>query len=151
MHSNWVLIIIIIQKICAHIIHPAGCSRCESRNTGASPFSFTIPGGGGGVSVLGYTTHGTSSFNESIMVKCLAQGHKRCDRPGRDSNPHSDNTRTWLLCTKPLGHVTPQVVVFILCGISKLNLQHIGNYFTFLNNYLIHPRQKIFLGRLIPS
>ena len=21
------------------------------------------------------------------MVKCLAQGHKRCDRPGRDLNP----------------------------------------------------------------
>ena len=42
------IIIITIQKICsfAHI-HPAGCSRRESRNTGASPFSFTI-------SVLGY-------------------------------------------------------------------------------------------------
>ena len=25
------------------------------------------------------------------MVKCLAQGHKRRDRPGRDSNPHSDS------------------------------------------------------------
>ena len=33
--------------------------------------------------------------DEAIMVKCLAQGHKRRDRPGRDSNPHSDNTRTW--------------------------------------------------------
>ena len=33
-----------------------------------------------------YTTHGTYSFtshpkNEAIMVKCLAQGHKRRDRP----------------------------------------------------------------------
>ena len=40
-----IIIIIIIIKICnAHIshIHPAGCSRRESRNTGASPFSFTI-------------------------------------------------------------------------------------------------------------
>ena len=27
------------------------------------------------------------------MVKCLAQGHKCRDRPGRDSNPHSDNIR----------------------------------------------------------
>ena len=41
------------------------------------------------------------------MVKCLAQGHKRCDRPGRDSNPHSDNIRTWVQCTRPLGHDTP--------------------------------------------
>ena len=37
-----------------------------------------------------YTTHGTYSFtsypkDEAIMVKCLAQGHKRRDRPGRDS------------------------------------------------------------------
>ena len=30
--------------------------------------------------------------DEAIMVECLAQGHKRRDRPGRDSNPHSDNT-----------------------------------------------------------
>ena len=32
--------------------------------------------------------------DEAIMVKCLAQGHKRRHRPGRDSNPHSGNTRT---------------------------------------------------------
>ena len=30
------------NKICSAHIHPAGCSRRESRNTGASPFSFTI-------------------------------------------------------------------------------------------------------------
>ena len=46
-----------------------------------------------------YTTHGTYIFTshpkgEAIMVKCLAQGHKHRDRPGRDSNPHSGNTRT---------------------------------------------------------
>ena len=34
-----------------------------------------------------YTTHGTYSFtshlkDEAIMFKCLAQGHKRRDRPG---------------------------------------------------------------------
>ena len=39
-----------------------------------------------------YTTHGTYSFtshpkDEAITVKCLAQGHKRRDRPARDSNP----------------------------------------------------------------
>ena len=62
-----------------------------------------------------YTTHGTYSFtshpkDEAIMVKCLAQGHKRRDRPGRDSNPHSGNTRTWVQCTRPLGHNTPKGV-----------------------------------------
>ena len=59
-----------------------------------------------------YTTHGTYSFtshpkDEAIMVKCLAQGHKSRDRPGRDSNPHSDNTRTWVQWTRPLSHDTP--------------------------------------------
>ena len=59
-----------------------------------------------------YTTHRTYSFtshpkDEAIMVKCLAQGHKRCDRPGRDSNSHSGNTRTRVQCTRPLGHNTP--------------------------------------------
>ena len=58
-----------------------------------------------------YTTHGTYSFtshpkDEAIMVKCLAQGRKRRDRPGRDSNSHSGNTRTWVQCTRPLGHNT---------------------------------------------
>ena len=59
-----------------------------------------------------YTTHGTCSFtshpkDEAIMVKCLAQGLKQHDQPCRDSNPHSDNTRTWVQCTRPLGHDTP--------------------------------------------
>ena len=58
-----------------------------------------------------YTTHGTYSFtshpkDEAIMVKCHAQGHKRRDWPGRDSYPHSGNTRTWVQCTGPLGHDT---------------------------------------------
>ena len=62
-----------------------------------------------------YTTHGTYSFtshpkDEAIMVKCLAQGHKRRDRPGLDSNPHSDNARTWVQCTRPLGHNTPKLI-----------------------------------------
>ena len=41
------------------------------------------------------------------MVKCLAQGHKRRNRQGRDSNSHSDNTRTSIQCMRPLGHGTP--------------------------------------------
>ena len=56
-----------------------------------------------------YTTHGTYSFtshpkDEAIMVKCLAQGHKCCDRPGRDSNSHSGNTRTWVQCSATTLH-----------------------------------------------
>ena len=40
-----------------------------------------------GLFYMHYTTHGTYSFtshpkDESIMVKCLFQGHKRRDRPG---------------------------------------------------------------------
>ena len=101
-----------IQKICsAHTcIHLAGCSRRESRNTGASPFSFTISVLGSSMFIAQYT--GPYSFtshpkDEAIMVKCLAQGHKRRDRAGRDSNPHSINTRTRVQCTRLLGHDTP--------------------------------------------
>ena len=93
------------DKICSAYtcIHPAGCSRRESRNTGSSPFSFTI-------SVLGSFTCITQHTGPTaIMVKCLAQGHKRRDRPGRDSNSHSGNARTWVQCTRPLGHNTPWV------------------------------------------
>ena len=60
-----------------------------------------------------YTTHGTYSFtshpkDEAIVVKYLAQGGYKCrDQPGRDSNPHSDNTRNWVQCTRPLGNNTP--------------------------------------------
>ena len=59
-----------------------------------------------------HTTQGTYSFtshpkDEAIMVKCLAQGPKHHDRPGWDSNPYSDNTRTWVQCARPPGHYTP--------------------------------------------
>ena len=64
---------------------------------------------------LHYTTHGTYSFtshpkDEAIMVECLAQGHKRRDRPGRIWTHYSDNTRTWVQCTWPLGHDTPLII-----------------------------------------
>ena len=63
-----------------------------------------------------YTTHGTYSFtshpkDEAIMVKCLAQGHKHRDRPGQDSNPHSENIRNWVQCTRPLGHDTTLTLI----------------------------------------
>ena len=68
-----------------------------------------------------YTTHGTYSFTShpkdeaNIMVKCLAQGHKRRDRPCWDSNPHSDNARTWVQCTRPFSHDTPHEFLSISC------------------------------------
>ena len=81
-----------------HSAHDFGVFCCHSRNTGAIPFSFTI-------SVLGsFTSHPKDG---AIAVKCLAQGHECCDRPGRDLNSHSDNTRTWAQRTRPLGHDTP--------------------------------------------
>ena len=46
------------------------------------------------------------------MVKCLAQGHKRRDW---DLNPHSDNARTWVQCTRPLGHDTHNTFAHIFC------------------------------------
>ena len=80
-----------------------------------------------------YTTHGTYSFtshpkDEAIMVKCLAQGHKRRDLPGRDSNPHSGNTRTWVQCTRPLGHNTPSrhsnsCIVEFLLNFQQINIE----------------------------
>ena len=92
-----------------------------------------------------YTTHGTYSFtshpkkDEAIMVKCLAQGHKYRDRPGRDSNSHSGNTRTWVQCTRPLSHNTQMFRQKYLCVhvtlilnsnpwilISKLQMLFIG-------------------------
>ena len=44
---------------------------------------------------LVHGTYGLTSHpkDEAIMVKGLAQGQHR-DRPFRDSNPHSDKTRT---------------------------------------------------------
>ena len=44
---------------------------------------------------LVHGTYGLTSHpkDEAIMVKCPAQGHKRHDRLGRDSNSHSDNSQ----------------------------------------------------------
>ena len=51
-----------------------------------------------------YTTHGTYSFtshpkDEAIVVKCLAQGHKCCNRPGFE------------LESNTLGHDTPAEIL----------------------------------------
>ena len=65
---------------------------------------------------LVHGTYGLTSHpkEEAIMDKCLAWGHKRHDQPGRDSNPHPDATRTWVRCTRPLGHDTSQCCTFLL-------------------------------------
>ena len=89
-----------IQKICsAHISTLLGAQGANPETPGQAPLLFhdKCPG----FFYVHYTTHGTYTFtshpkDEAIMVKCLAQGHKRRDRPGRDSNPHSDNARTWV-------------------------------------------------------
>ena len=87
---------------CAHI-HPAGYSRRESRNTGASPFSFTI-------SVLGsftcITQHtGPTALRpirrtKQLWLSVLLKDISTMTKPCRYSNPHSDNTRTWVQCTR---------------------------------------------------
>ena len=56
-----------------------------------------------------YLVHGTNGLtfrSKDKSIKCLPQGYKGQDWPGRDSNPHVDNTRTWVRCTRPLGHDT---------------------------------------------
>ena len=64
-------------------------------------------------------------MDEAIMVKGLAQGHKRRDQSGWDSNPHPDNTGTWIQYTRPLGHGTPywiQTTYFICAILLKVSL-----------------------------
>ena len=84
-----------------------------TRNTGVNPYSSTISVLGffyvHYCNNLGHRTYGLMSHpkDAAITVKCLAQGHQRRDQPGRDSHPHSGNTRTWVRCTRPLGHDIP--------------------------------------------
>ena len=60
-----------------------------TRNTGVNPYSSTI-------SVLG-------SFTRITWITYGLPYY----RPGWDSNPHSDATRTWVWCIKSLIHYTP--------------------------------------------
>ena len=90
---------------------PSGTNCCQIQKHRGKPLLFhdKCPG----FFYVRYTTHRTYSFtshlkDEAIMVKCLAQGHKRRDGLGRDSNSHS-NIRTRVQCTRPLGHDTPPI------------------------------------------
>ena len=95
---------IIIQKFCsAHTYPPCWVLKARIQKYWGKLFHDKCPG----FFYVHYTTHGTYSFmshpkDEAIMIKCLAQIHKRRDQLGRDSNPHSDNTRTWVQCTRLL-------------------------------------------------
>ena len=116
---------------------------------GQAPFSCTI-------SVLSvllhalHNTHGTYSFtshpkDEAIMVKCLAQGHKRRDRPGRDSNPHSDNTITWVQC-KEWSH-TFSFTWYCLSGaiirIPNRNTMQLWKWrYTYVSSITLQPRDR---------
>ena len=106
LYPAFLIKIIIMQKICsAHISTLLGAQGVNPETPGQAPFSLTI-------SVLGSFTCMTQPTGPTALwpirrtkylwFKCLAQGHK-----DRDSNPHSDNTRTWVQCTRPLGHDTP--------------------------------------------
>ena len=89
--------------------------RMNPETPGQAPFSFII-------SVLGsfpcITQHTgptalhpirrTKQLRLSVLLKDTSAG----DRPGRDSTPHSDNTRTWVQCTRPLGHDTPKTIEY---------------------------------------
>ena len=94
----------------------------------ASPFSFTISVLGSFMCITQHT--GPTSLRpirrtKQLWLKCLAQGHKRRDRPGRDSNPHSGNTRTWVQFTRPLGHNTP---TFWLIWIQDVCMMYCDQY-----------------------
>ena len=95
-----------IYKTLFHQDHSAndfGAFCCHSRNTGASPFSFTI-------SVLGSFTCITQHTGPTVLrpirrtkqlwLSVLLKDTSAAT--GQDSNPHSDNTRTWVQCTRPL-------------------------------------------------
>ena len=110
-----VYVIIIMIRFVARTYPPSWVLKAQIQKHRGKPLLFhdMCPG----FFYMHYTTHRTYSFtshpkDEAIMVKCLAQGHKRRDRPGQDSNPHSGNTRTWVQCTRPLwywndGHALP--------------------------------------------
>ena len=102
--SNWIMIMI---RFVACTYPPWWVLKARIQKHRGKPLLFhdKCPG----FFYVHYTTHGTYSFtshpkDEAITVKCLAQGHKH---RSQDPNPHSGNTRTWVQCTRPLGHNTP--------------------------------------------
>ena len=89
-----IVIIMIMIRFVARTYPPCWVLKARIQKHRGKPLLFhdKCPG----FFYVHYTAYSFTSHpkDEAIMVKCLAQGHKRRDRPGRDSNPHSGNTRT---------------------------------------------------------
>ena len=92
---------------------------CQIQKTpGQAPFSFTI-------SVPGFllrALHNTRDLQllrphpkgtKQLWFSVLLKGHKHRERPDRDSNPHSANTRTWV--PNALGPLGPRLLPQIVC------------------------------------
>ena len=98
------------DKICnAHISTLLGAQGANPKTPGQAPFSFTISVLGSFTCIAQHT--GPTALRPVRRTKQLW--------PSPDSNSHSGNTRTWVQCTRPLGHNTPQhfltksLVIFI--------------------------------------
>ena len=103
-------ILIIIHKICsAHISTLLGAQGANPETPGQAPFSFTISALGSFTCITQHT--GPTALRpirrtKQLWLSVLLKDTSAATVLGRDSNPHSDNTRTWVQCTRPLGHDT---------------------------------------------
>ena len=132
------IIIIIMIRFVARTYPPCWVLKARIQKHRGKPLLFhdKCPG----FFYVHYTTHRTYSFTsqlEAIMVKCLAQGHKRRDRPRRDSNPHSDSISTWVQCTRPLGHNAPILWSFLGGHGVQLNVKQCKAQSNNNNNCLV--------------
>ena len=104
-------IIIIIQKICsAHISTLLGAQGANPETPGQAPLSFTISVLGSFTCITQHTGHtalGPIRRTKQLWLSVLLKNTSAATGLGRDSNLHSDNARTWVQCTRPLGHDTP--------------------------------------------
>ena len=111
-----------LQKICsAHISTLLGAQGANPETPGQAPLLFhdKCPG----FFYVHHTTRGTYSFtshpkDEAIMVKCLAQGHKRCDRPGRDHRTH--------ILTTPESNALDRSAMTVDCSVHMFWEKKIG-------------------------
>ena len=55
--------------------------------------------------------YGLTSHTRDKAIMWLSVLLKDTIVPGQDSNPHSDNARTWVWCTRSLGHI--MIYIFI--------------------------------------
>ena len=86
-----IIIIIIMKRFVARTYPPCWVLKARIQKHRGKPLLFhdKCPG----FFDVHYTTHGTYSFTSHpkdgaiMVIKCLAQGHKRRDRPGWDLKP----------------------------------------------------------------